>query len=56
MPADLSKTEAELRAGAIDRLIAASLREGGPAREASLENWRRLGAPPHFRSDAAGKA
>jgi len=56
MPADSLKSEAELRAGVIDRLIAASLREGGPAREAMLENWRRLGTPPHFRSDAAGKA
>lgn len=56
MPADPLKTEAELRTGVIDRLIAASLREGAPAREASLESWRRLGNPPHFRPEAAGKA
>jgi len=56
MPAESLKTEAELRAGVIDRLIAASLREGTPAREASLESWRRLGKPRHFQPDAAGKA
>lgn len=54
MPADLLKTEAELRAGVIDRLITASLSHGGPAREVLLENWRRL-APPHSRTDSAGK-
>jgi hypothetical protein len=38
------KTEAELRHAVIDRLIAASLRDGKPAREATLERWRALGA------------
>lgn len=56
MPANSLKTEAELRAGVIDRLIVASLREGGPAREASLESWRRLGISQYFRSDEARKS
>jgi hypothetical protein len=39
------KTEAELRIAVID-LIAASLSDGKPAREATLERWRALGAKP----------
>ena len=42
MPADMLKTEAELRNAVIDRLIAASLSDGQPAREAHLERWRSL--------------
>jgi hypothetical protein len=42
MPANPLKTEAELRHAVIDRLIAASLSEGKPAREATLERWRAL--------------
>jgi len=34
--------ETELRHAVIDRLIAASLREGAPAREATLQHWRTL--------------
>ncbi len=41
-------TETQLRHAVIDRLIAASLRDGKPAREATLERWRMLG-----RADAA---
>jgi hypothetical protein len=37
------KVEAELRNAVIDRLIAASLSDGKPAREATLERWRALG-------------
>lgn len=44
MPADMLKTEAELRHAVIDRLIAASLSDGKPAREATLERWRSLAA------------
>ncbi|HQT64100.1 MAG TPA: hypothetical protein PLT25_03110 [Acidocella sp.] len=33
-------TETELRHAVIDRLIAASLRDSTPAREATLERWR----------------
>jgi hypothetical protein len=44
MPVNMLKTEAELRHAVIDRLIAASLNEGKPAREATLERWRSLGA------------
>lgn len=44
MPANMLKTEAELRHAVIDRLIAASLSEGKPAREATLERWRSLNA------------
>jgi hypothetical protein len=40
------KTEAELRIAVIDRLIAASLSDGKPARESTLERWRALGAKP----------
>jgi hypothetical protein len=36
------KTEAELSNAVIDRLIAASLSDGKPAREATLERWRAL--------------
>ncbi|MCB5946080.1 hypothetical protein [Acidocella sp. KAb 2-4] len=43
MPANMLKIEAELRHAVIDRLIAASLTDGKPAREATLERWRALG-------------
>jgi hypothetical protein len=46
MPANTLKTEAELRHAVIDRLIAASLSEGKPAREATLERWRTLNVKP----------
>lgn len=46
MPANMLKTEAELRNAVIDRLIAASLSEGRPAREATLERWRALNSQP----------
>jgi len=39
MPATES-IETELRHAVIDRLIAASLRDGTPAREANLLRWR----------------
>ena len=49
MPADMLKTEAELRNAVIDRLIAASLSDSAPAREATVERagwlerqWTRL--------------
>jgi hypothetical protein len=42
MSAEMLKTEAELRNAVIDRLIAASLSSGKPAREAELERWRSL--------------
>jgi hypothetical protein len=45
------KTEAELRTAAIDRLIAASLSDGKPAREATLERWRSLSTKPTAPSD-----
>ena len=44
MPVNMLKTEADLRHAVIDRLIAASLSDGRPAREATLERWRTLGA------------
>ena len=43
MLTNMLKIEAELRNAVIDRLIAASLRDGKPAREANLERWRSLG-------------
>ncbi len=42
MSANTLKTEAELRTAVIDRMIAASLSDGKPAREANLERWRSL--------------
>lgn len=47
------KIEAELRHAVIDRLIAASLRDGTPAREATLERWRMIGAQPAAKPDSA---
>jgi hypothetical protein len=38
--------ETELRHAVIDRLIAASMRDGTPAREATLQRWRNAGAAP----------
>ncbi len=43
MSANMLKIEAELRTAVIDRLIAASLSDGKPAPEATLERWRSLG-------------
>jgi hypothetical protein len=40
-----SNRETELRHAVIDRLIAASLRDGAPAREATLERWRNAAKP-----------
>ncbi|MBU6448652.1 MAG: hypothetical protein KGQ26_03410 [Rhodospirillales bacterium] len=51
MPANALKTEAELRTAVIDRLIAASLHDGKPAREATLERWRSLSTRPANISD-----
>ncbi len=45
MPANALKTEAELRTAVIDRLIAASLRDSKPVREATLERWRTMSVP-----------
>ena len=42
MQTETLKTEADLRSAVIDRLIAASLRDGQPEREATLERWRAL--------------
>ncbi|HYP64285.1 MAG TPA: hypothetical protein VEQ16_10365 [Acidocella sp.] len=53
MPANMLKIEAELRHAVIDRLIAASLNEGKPAREATLERWRALNNKPSL-PDGAG--
>ncbi|MDR3505351.1 MAG: hypothetical protein P4L52_03810 [Acidocella sp.] len=53
MPANMLKIEAELRNAVIDRLIAASLRDGKPAREATLERWRALGQSATRNGDAA---
>lgn len=52
MPANMLKTEAELRHAVIDRLIAASLSDGKPAREATLERWRTLNEKPALREQA----
>jgi hypothetical protein len=43
MPTSTS-LEAELRHAVIDRLIAASLRDGMPAREFNLQRWRAIAA------------
>jgi hypothetical protein len=44
MQTNMLKIEAELRNAVIDRLIAASLTDGKPAREATLQRWRALPA------------
>ncbi len=44
MSANMLTTEAQLRHAVIDHLIAASLSEGKPAREATLQRWRDLTA------------
>jgi hypothetical protein len=54
MQANALKTEAELRHAVIDRLIAASLSEGKPAREATLARWRALGAETTSPAPKAG--
>lgn len=54
MPANTLKTEAELRNAVIDRLIAASLNDGKPAREATLERWRALSIKPDATQQSAG--
>lgn len=46
MSTNTLKTEAELRNAVIDRLIAASLSDGKPAREATLERWRSMTTQP----------
>ncbi len=51
MPANMLKTESELRNAVIDRLIAASLSDGKPAREATLERWRALKSKPVVSGD-----
>lgn len=45
MPVNMLKTEADLRHAVIDRLIAASLSNGKPTLEATLERWRRMSIP-----------
>jgi hypothetical protein len=54
MPANMLKTEAELRTAVIERLIAASLNHGKPAREATLERWRSLSTKPPATEQSAG--
>jgi len=39
-------TETELRHAVIDRLIAASMRDVTPAREAEMKSWRAIGTKP----------
>lgn len=46
MPSSFLEIEAELRNNAIDRLIAASLNDSKPAREATLDRWRAIGTKP----------
>jgi hypothetical protein len=55
MPANMLKTEAELRNATIDRLIAASLSDGKPAREATLERWRALNTKSTATQPSEGK-
>jgi hypothetical protein len=41
---NIVSTETELRHAVIDRLIAASLRDVTPAREATMQRWRDMNA------------
>lgn len=52
MPTSIAR-EAELRRNVIDRLIAASLDDTAPAREAKIEGWRSLKT---HRNEGSGKA
>ncbi|WP_298225284.1 hypothetical protein [Acidocella sp.] len=56
MPANALKTEAELRTAVIDRLIAASLDDGKPAREETLQRWRALSTKPGSSTTSNGVA
>lgn len=51
MPNSIAR-ETELRRAVIDRLIAASLNDSTPAREATLQRWRSLKTN---RGDSSGK-
>ena len=52
MPNSIAR-EAELRRNVIDRLIAASLDDTAPTREATLQRWRSLKT---HRNEVSGKA
>jgi hypothetical protein len=52
MPNSIAR-ETELRRAVIDRLIAASLKDGTPARETTLQRWRSLTSN---RSEATGSS
>jgi hypothetical protein len=49
---NIATTETELRHAVIDRLIAASLRDVNPAREATMQRWRDMNAKRADQSDA----
>jgi hypothetical protein len=51
---NLKTTETELRHAVIDRLIAASLSDIAPAREATLQRWRTLGAKAEQNDSSIG--
>ena len=55
MSVNALKTEAELRHAVIDRLIAASLSDGKPAREATLARWRAIAAWPTRTAEPTSK-
>lgn len=46
-------TETELRHAVIDRLIAASMRDVTPAREAEMKSWRAIGTKPAVQATGA---
>ena len=56
MPVNMLKTEADLRHAVIDRLIAASLSNGRPTLEATLERWRRMSIPATDAAKTESKA
>ncbi len=56
MPVNMLKTEADLRHAVIDRLIAASLSNGRPTLEATIERWRRMSIPVQDGAKAEIKA
>ncbi len=50
-------SETELRHAVIDRLIAASMRDMTPAREAEMKSWRAIGTKPAMQvTDTTGAA
>ncbi len=56
IPTATPESESKLRSARLDRLIAASMKERNPAREATLAQWRTIGVPQTEPPSAAPNA